>query len=403
MSEKIKAIDLFCGCGGLSTGIENAGFDIVWAIDNNKHTKETFDKNHEADMKVEDIRDVSPKEVELEKNEIDLVVGGPPCPTFSLVGRSVMRSQEGDDPEEDERHLLYQDFLRFVDYFDPEAFIMENVKGMLSAENKDGEPVVEVIKEEMEELGYEVTTQLLDACNYGVPQHRERLFFIANKKGVENPDMVKWETHREPENKEERKIKFKGTQEEVFPAFKEDKQIKRPWNTVADAILDLPPVSPKGDTPPQKTDEYTVDPVSEYQYWVRKGSDKLNMHECRGHNMRDLTLYKLLGEGVSYIIGDIPDEHQPYRSDIFPDNYKKQNPLRPSSTVVAHLYKDGHNFIHPTEARSVTPREAARLQSFKDDFHFPVSRTQTFKQIGNAVPPLLGQAVGEAVKEDIFE
>jgi DNA (cytosine-5)-methyltransferase 1 len=118
--------------------------------------------------------------------------------------------------------------------------------------------------------------------------------------------------------------------------------------------------------------------------------------------MRDLTLYKLLGAGVSYIIGDIPAEHQPYRSDIFNDKLKKQDPRRPSSTIVAHLYKDGHMFIHPNEARSITVREAARLQSFRDTFEFPVARTHGFKQIGNAVPPLLAQAIGTAIRSEVL-
>ncbi|WP_345530621.1 DNA cytosine methyltransferase, partial [Actinoplanes utahensis] len=109
-----------------------------------------------------------------------------------------------------------------------------------------------------------------------------------------------------------------------------------------------------------------------------------------------------LGEGTSYIIGDIPEEHQPYRSDIFPDKLKKQNPKEPSTTVVAHLYKDGHMFIHPTEARSITVREAARLQSFPDDFEFPVARTHAFKQVGNAVPPLLAQAIATAVRKTVL-
>jgi DNA (cytosine-5)-methyltransferase 1 len=119
--------------------------------------------------------------------------------------------------------------------------------------------------------------------------------------------------------------------------------------------------------------------------------------------MRDLTLYKLLGEGVSYIIGDIPEEHQPYRADIFPDKLKKQNPKEPATTIVAHLYKDGHMFIHPREARSITVREAARLQSFRDSFEFPVARTHAFKQVGNAVPPLLAQALGTAILTEVLD
>lgn len=281
------------------------------------------------------------------------------------------------------------------------------------------------------DLNYSVRVQLLDAADYGVPQHRKRLFFIGNRIDAENPDMEQWQTHHPPKNEQEKQIKYKrerselsdedqasldgfvdDREEEEFPTFYKNRRNQKPWNTVADAILDLPPVSPNGDTPPTKAEEYEIGPVSEYQYWARdlpddEESDWEDMpllnHECRGHNMRDLTLYKLLGEGVSYIIGDIPDEHQPYRTDIFPDKLKKQNPKEPSTTIVAHLYKDGHMFIHPNEARSFTVREAARCQSFPDTFNFPVARTHAFKQVGNAVPPLLAQAIGTAVKSEILE
>ncbi len=427
MSE-LTAIDLFCGAGGLSQGLEDAGFDVLWAIDHEPKTKETFDANHDCEMVVGDIRETEPPDIGLDKGELDLVAGGPPCPTFSLVGRSKINSLDGQNTKTDERHALYEDFLRFVAHYEPKAFIMENVEGMLSAENEDGENVVDVILGQIHDLGYEADAQLLDAADYGVPQHRKRLFFIGNRIGADNPDMSEWETHREPRNEEEKKIKYKRdpealagedqstlggfseeTEDDEFPTFKKNKS-KEPWNTVADAILDLPPVSPNGETPPTKAEEYELGPVSEYQYWVRdipedKEWDEMPLlnHECRGHNMRDLTLYKLLGEGVSYIIGDIPEEHQPYRADIFPDKLKKQNPKEPSTTIVAHLYKDGHMFIHPNEARSFTVREAARCQSFKDTFKFPGARTHAFKQVGNAVPPLLAQAIGTAVRTEVLD
>ena len=440
MTEKsLKAIDLFCGAGGLSQGLHDAGFDVLWALDNEQKTKPTYEANHECEMTVGDIRNVDPPDLGLDEGELDIVAGGPPCPTFSLVGRSKINSIEGRDNQTDDRHLLYEEFLKYVDKYQPKAFLMENVEGMLSAENEDGKPVVDTIKEQMRgertvadmdlDLNYSVKVQLLDAANYGVPQHRNRLFFIGNRIGSKNPDMGEWETHRPPKNDEEKKIKYKrdpskrseedqhtlhgfvdDREEEEFPTFRKDKRNKRPWNTVADAILDLPPVSPKGEMPPTKAKEYELGPVSEYQYWVRNLDENqdweeqnLLNHECRGHNMRDLTLYKLLGEGTSYIIGDIPEEHQPYRTDIFPDKLKKQNPKEPSTTIVAHLYKDGHMFIHPNEARSITVREAARLQSFKDSFEFPVSRTHAFKQVGNAVPCLLAQALGTAIRTEIFD
>jgi len=428
MTKDLTAIDLFCGAGGLSSGLEDAGYDVLWAIDHEEKTKPTFDLNHDCEMVVGDIRETEPPDLGLEPGELDLVAGGPPCPTFSLVGRSKINSLDGQDTTEDERHALYEDFLRFVDHYEPKAFVMENVKGMRSAENADGEPVVDVILSQMNDRGYEAEAQLLDAADFGVPQHRSRLFFIGNRISVEIPDMERWETHREPRTEDEKKITYKRNPEELtdedqrtltgfgpedetdrFPTFTKD-QSKEPWNTVADAILDLPPVSPKGETPPKKAEEYKVGPISEYQHWVRDIPEEtawaempLYNHECRGHNMRDLTLYKLLGEGVSYIIGDIPEEHQPYRADIFPDKLKKQNPKEPSTTIVAHLYKDGHMFIHPNEARSFTVREAARCQSFKDTFEFPVARTHAFKQVGNAVPPLLAQAIGTAVRTEILD
>lgn len=423
----LTAIDLFCGAGGMSQGLHDAGFEILWGIDHEKKTKPTYEANHDCEMSVADITETKPPDLGLEEGELDLVAGGPPCPTFSLVGRSKINSLDGRSNTTDERHQLYEDFLRFVDHYQPRAFLMENVEGMLSADNDDGEPVVDVITDQMKQLGYEVRVQLLDSADFGVPQHRSRLFFIGNRLGEENPGMAEWKTHREPRNEEEKQIKFKEdpskrtgenqstlhgfseTEEKPFPHFKKNPENRKPWNTVADGILDLPPVSPKGETPPKKAEEYEIGPVSEYHYWARdvpEDSDwkemELYNHESRGHNMRDLTLYKLLGEGVSFIIGDIPEEHQPYRSDIFPDKLKKQNPKEPSTTIVAHLYKDGHMFIHPREARSITVREAARLQSFRDSFEFPVARTHAFKQVGNAVPPLLAQAIGTAIRTEVL-
>jgi len=433
MSERsFTAIDLFCGAGGLSQGLHDAGFNILWGIDNVEKTRPTFEANHDCEMTVADIRETDPPDLGLQPGELDLLAGGPPCPTYSLVGRSKINSLDGRSNTTDERHLLYEHFLRYVAHYEPKTFIMENVKGMRSAKNKEGNPVVQIIEEQMRELGYSVRVKLLDAADYGVPQHRERLFFIGNRLGAENPDMSEWATHRKPRGEKEKNIKFKRPRSgsngqadnelslfngeekgaESFPTFRRNVKNKKPWNTVADAILDLPPVTPRGETPPKRADHYQIGPVSEYQDWVRdielsEGQDwtdvPLHNHVCRGHNMRDLTLYKLLGEGVSYIIGDIPEEHQPYRSDVFPDKLKKQNPRKPSSTIVAHLYKDGHMFIHPREARSLTVREAARLQSFRDTFEFPVARTHAFKQVGNAVPPLLAQAIGTAVIDSVLD
>lgn len=409
----MKVIDLFCGAGGLSNGFDRAGYDIIMGLDNNEKAVKTFNENHPESLGIQaDITQLDPEELtksyELEEDQLNSlsgIIGGPPCPTFSLVGRSKINSIQGRDNKDDDRHQLYQDFLRYIRYFEPDFFVMENVSGMLSAKNEDGDEVIDVIREEMESIGsgYKVSHYLLDAADYGVPQHRERLIFIGNAVGSDNPRMEDWKTHREPKNESEKSVKMKSETDD-FPNFRREE--KSPWNTVADAIIDLPPVVPYGKNKPPKSeaDEYTADPITTYQEWSRHNSgDKLDSHVCRGHNMRDLTIYKILGEGVSYKIGDLPDEHQPYRTDIFPDKIKKQNPCEPSSTVVAHIHKDGHMFVHPREARSITVREAARLQSFKDNFEFPVSRTSAYKQVGNAVPPLLAQGIAESIKSDVLD
>ncbi len=436
MSENPVAIDLFCGAGGLSEGLSDAGFDIQWAIDQNEAATKTFSENHNIDAVTGDISQVPPKETGFSPEELDLVAGGPPCPTFSRVGRSKINSLENQNADEDERHELYTYFLNYVEYLKPKAFVMENVETMKSAENAAGRSVVDVISNQMEDLGYTVDYEIIDCADFGVPQRRKRIFFIGNRLGKPNPKLEAWETHRKPFENEEtlklldehRDVRLGQSNLTTFadkelnprdviqeqqskstrgmPKFRKNRTHKRPWETVADAILDLPPVSPEGEKPPKEATEYTIGPVSVYQEWVRdvpsgKGWDDMELrnHECRGHNMLDLTLYKLLGHGVGWNIDEVGQHLHPYRDDIFSDKYKKQNPAEPASTLVAHIQKDGHMFIHPTEARSLTVREAARLQSFKDTYRFPVSRTKAYALVGNAVPPLAGKAIGVALQE----
>jgi len=444
MDDRPTAIDLFCGAGGMSQGLSDAGYDIQYGIDNESSAIETFENNIDSRGVCRDIQTVEPSNLDLraelagdsgqnpagghtlEFGDLDLLVGGPPCPTFSKVGRSKIRSLEGESPESDERHELYQDFLRFVDYYRPTAFVMENVEGIVHAENDHGESVSKVIREEMSDLGYETTVEVVDAANFGVPQHRKRAFFIGVNNSQSVPDLTQWQTHRKPLHPSEQEMRalwddrptdrasqatlsdFGNTARTEYDEISRGKQNREPWITVAEAILDLPPVSPDGVVPPTEATEYTLDPITEYQDWARdvgsgERENPLQNHRSRGHNLLDLSLYKLLGEGVGWNIGDVGQHLQPYRQDIFDDKYKKQNPREPASTIVAHLSRDGHMFIHPREARSLTVREAARLQSFRDSFTFPDEYTVAFKLVGNAVPPRLAEVIGQMIRSEVLD
>lgn len=450
MDPKPSAIDLFCGAGGLSEGLQRAGYEVQWALDNDESAVETYRENHGDHATQADIRETDPTVdgPNIEPGELDLIAGGPPCPSFSIIGQSKLGSLEDRSVEKDDRNVLYLDFLRYVDYFQPRAFVMENVPGMLAdtvlvesdtvqeslpigsegetERNPVGEevPVTEIILQEMESLGYSADWVKIDAADFGVPQHRERLFFIGRRTGDDLPDLERWQTHCEPTDQEQpQRIQIRPELTEsagnkqatlevdssVLPSFEPDREHKRPYLTVADAIMDLPPISPDGEMPPSKATEYTLPPVSPYQAWVRDiptdevwKNQELNNHEARWHNHLDLSIYKLLGHGVGWNIGQVSTSLQPYRDDVFEDKYKKQNPAEPASTILAHIQKDGHMFIHPTEARSLSPREAARLQSFKDTYWLPESRTNAYRLIGNAVPPRLAEAVGVAIQQTIL-
>jgi DNA (cytosine-5)-methyltransferase 1 len=450
MDSELTAIDLFCGAGGLSQGLERAGYNVQWAIDHDTAAVETYRENHGDHVVEADIRETSPDEVapNIHPGDLDLIAGGPPCPSFSTIGRSKLGSLDNRSVQEDERNVLYRDFLRYVQHYRPRAFVMENVPGMLTdtatvesetvqeslpvdtTENTEDEltgeevPVSEIVREEMEELDYRVAVTKVDAADFGVPQHRERVFFIGAETGETLPELERWQTHRQPTKGENVRMKVRSEledetdpeqqridvkEEPVLPTPERDREYKQPYLTVADAIMDLPPVSPEGEMPPKKATEYQLPPVSPYQEWVRDVREdqewddpSLENHEARGHNHLDLSIYKLLGHGVGWDIGQVSTKIQPYRDDVFPDKYKKQNPSEPASTILAHIQKDGHMFIHPTEARSLTVREVARLQSFKDTYSLPESRTNAYRLVGNAVPPRLAEVVGVAIRKTVL-
>ncbi len=364
----IVAVDVFCGAGGLSLGFELAGIDVVLGIDSDPKCISTYSQNLKNGVvkevtKIRDIQNFVSKYSESDK--IDIVIGGPPCQTFSPVGRIKLRSL-GKDPDRDSRTELWKYFLKFVKELSPEFFVMENVPGMANTVY-NGEYLPDHIVSIAREMGYNAEWRILNASDFGVPQKRKRLFIIGRK----------------------------GDRAIYWP----EKKIKNPV-TVWEAISDLPKV-PHGFR--ENVIEYSFDgKLTPYQKFMRQGAeDVVYNHITRWHNEDDLKAFSLLPEGGKYI--DLPAELKRYRDDIFKDRYRKLIRNQPSWTIDAHISKDSYRYIYPSKKggpgphRTISVREAARLQSFPDTFIFPPALTHAFRQIGNSVPPLLAKAVASAI------
>lgn len=377
-------IDLFCGCGGFSLGLERAGFHCLAAIDFNPEAGATFRANFPEVPHVleRDLTKYAPAELEklIGTNRVDVIAGGPPCQGFSTARQRDGANHGARRLIEDPRRLLFLEYLHYVEHFQPRVFVMENVLGLQSAAG--GEYFTRV-QHEARLLGYRVVSQVADAFALGVPQRRKRQLII----GV------------------------RGDLPGFFPTAIAPAQRAFPGTTVGPAIGDLPPLAAgKG----EETSDYDLDRRRShlarwgkvgrrYLYRVLEvaGSPDLTAHRARPHSERDLRDFARLHEGESSAVA-MRKRHVefewPYSKAHFKDRYTRQSRRKACSTIVAHLSKDGLMFIHPTQNRSLTPREAARIQSFPDWFWFPVSRTHQFRLIGNAVPPLVAEAVGLEVR-----
>lgn len=377
--ESLTCLDLFCGCGGFSLGLRRAGFQVLAAIDFNKEAVAVFRKNFPEIKHAlhEDLTAFSPTTLSglTGTKEVDLIVGGPPCQGFSTV-RQRDGANSGLRIVEDKRRYLYQEFLRYVAFFRPKVFVMENVLGIKSA---DGGKYFTRVQKEARAMGYRVHAQIEKAFELGVPQKRQRQLIIGTREDLPN----------------------------YFPPKLSRAPRAVEWPTLGEAIGDLPPV--KAGSGFEETD-YDLD--RRKSHIAKYGKDyicgtlevdlatKLTAHRARPHNERDLRDFARLEEGENSADAMRRGENFefPYDRTTFKDRYTRQSRKEPCSTIVAHLSKDGLMFVHPTQNRSLTPREAARVQSFPDWFQFPVARTHQFRVIGNAVPPLVAQAVGLAVK-----
>ena len=357
------AVDLFAGGGGLSLGLDRAGYQVVLSADQDSAAVETHLANFPGPCFEMDLSD--PGRVDdliglLDGLDIDLVAGGPPCQPFSRAGRSKIRDlvDKGIREPIDPRRELWRVFLRVVEEVRPRAVLMENVPDMALG---DDMRTVRYMADRLEVAGYETDMQILEAWRYGVPQHRQRLFFVALRTGV-----FEWPKESEPVN-------------------------------LRQAIGDLPRL---GNSPGSREMPYGS-ASTDYQRRARAALTGEHQRVVFDHITRavrpdDRVAFELMAQGLRY--RELPDNLKRYRDDIFDDKYNRLSWSDLSRSITAHIAKDGYWYIHPEEHRTLTVREAARIQTFPDDFRFSGSRSDAFRLIGNAVPPLLGEVVATAIR-----
>jgi len=448
-NKKYKVLDLFAGAGGFSYGLKKFKvkgcnpFIISGAVEIDTDAAETFISSLVRDgmdpVKAGSIvitDDITKKETKEKLYKVcpkaDVIIGGPPCQSFSLIGPRSGDVEKKNRFANDHRDNLFKDYIEIVNYYKPKVFVFENVKGISSKKNGDNSKYADLIIESFEKIGYRLDLEnqqkkylLLNSAEYGVPQFRERFFIIGNNIGYENP--VPEKTH--------------------CIADQSGMIGLKPFINVRAAIGDLPFVMPK----------ITLTRHNNYMFsfngeeWVKhiksenekrnNGKDPMKYHwddfdrhyiNCsdaekqfldfvkprhrdalltghvaRSHQMSDIKLFEGIPEGCSsaHLIDSKDPELKKltglikYKMNSFRDKYKKMSWDRPSLTVFAHLQKDGNRFIHPDsrQARTITVREAARLQSFPDDYEFKSSGNKRFKHIGNAVPPIMAMAIAKTI------
>lgn len=393
MFRKPNVLDLFCGAGGMSLGFQQAGCNILGGIDNNPHAIKTHHHNFskcKLVLDAIDINRVNPQDLLIEKDEVDILLGGPPCQVYSQVGIGKMKSL-GRDIEKDPRNFLYRNYLRFLHYFTPSFFVMENVNTLASKE------IFKKILRELEKgiprkrknyPGYKIKYQILTASDYGVPQVRNRLFIVGVRKDLDI-------TFNFPKPYSQRIVTIEEAISDLIPLTPQPVPIRPRYQNYTSALKTRFYANKKIDTP----QPYLSKPKSSYQQKMREvisrkpEVDSVLNHICRSHNPQDIICFSLLRQGGKYT--DLPQSLRRYRWDIFDDKYKRLPLNKPAWTLTAHMRKDGLAYIHPTQNRSISVREAARLQSFPDHFVFNVPMTRMFELVGNSVPPLLAEAIAE--------
>lgn len=378
-------VDIFSGAGGISYGFLQEGYRVLLAVDNDNSAHETFLTNN---LGVEEERiinsDITRLKTESIKDrvgnkKVNVLVAGIPCQGFSMVGyrtKPELMKNNGYTPESDSRNKLYREVLRFVDILKPEFVLVENVPGINTLKIKyrnRNRAIINLLENNLRKKGYSSKTVLINTRLFGIPQRRKRIFCIARKKG-ELPDNIVEE--------------LKKVTEEMGHDGKE--------LTLKHAIEDLPRLRKDDGEEIGKMNSGTMRGDSYYRTFVAIKKEILYNHVSRYHNVDDMKIIRELKKGENYknLLERAPwviegRKRKVYKTTNFPDKFFRLAWNSPSRTIVSHLAKDGNSFIHPSQNRSITVREAARIQTFPDDYIFMGSMFSQFIQVGNAVPPLL--------------
>lgn len=372
-SRKPTMVDLFCGSGGLSLGMNQAGFKTVFANDIDRSSLRTYlfnrpglDGHH---VIMGDIRKIINNVDDYIPCHVNLVVGGPPCQGFSMANRQRII----DDP----RNILYKYFVRSIQKLKPEMFVMENVKGMLKASRQ----VIEDFNSNVG-INYKMSCKIFNAEDFGVPQNRERLIFIGIRKDIAD--------------------KYNINATDVFLRIINYRSKIEPITVALDGLRPLKASKIKGST--VKGDKRSGHIIE--LNWSKDNTymNRVNMgnscklvynHKARYNNNRDIKIYGLMKPGDKSTSTSIA-KIMPYKSrnNEFKDKYFKLIPTKPCKTITAHMRFDCNMYVHPYQARGLTPREAARIQSYPDNYLFLGPYTRTYQQIGNSVPPILARIIG---------
>jgi DNA (cytosine-5)-methyltransferase 1 len=406
----VNFIDLFSGAGGLSEGFIKAGFNPIAHVEIDKHACNTLEtrlvyhklkdenrlNNYYDYLKGNiprekfissfgdemlsnsvlnfgiggDNNNIIFKKIDQISNgqEVDLIIGGPPCQAYSLVGRARDKKGMKDDP----RNYLYKEYAKFLKNYRPKAFVFENVLGLISAEKG---AYFKNMKSYFKRIGYNLDYKVQHSEDFGVLQKRRRVILIGWRKDIEF----------------------------TYPDFERTEHSFK----VKDILTDLKKLKPGEQNNITKYEQISTEYLSQFE--LRNGVDFVTQHISRPHNARDLEIYKIAikkwqkNQRLKY--PDLPEELKTHKNQkSFLDRYKVVDANGYSHTMVAHIAKDGHHYIYPDakQVRSLSVREAARIQSFADDFFFEGGKSAAFRQIGNAVPPLMAKEIAFEIKKQMI-